>query len=109
MRIWDLPPKLLCRKHLLGEHYELHALWAVLTRGKKGYAAHPETLRWRGKLAALYKRHELLVAEMGRRGFDHASPLLKRLARGSVRQRAYVHTPAEQRRLLRKKGCVCKV
>ena len=109
MRIWDLPPSCLCRQHLLGEHHELHALWNVLTLGKAGYAAHPETLRWRGKLAALFRRHELLAAEMTKRGFKHASPLPKRLARGAPRQRAYVHTPAEQRKLLRKKGCDCRV
>ncbi|UCD87532.1 MAG: hypothetical protein JSV01_07210 [Desulfobacterales bacterium] len=45
MRIWDIPPEKLCRHHLLGEHYELHALWAILTRGKKGYSKHPETMR----------------------------------------------------------------
>lgn len=35
MRIWDLSPKRLCRNHLLGEHRELHAIWAG---GKKGYS-----------------------------------------------------------------------
>jgi hypothetical protein len=43
MRIWDISPKRLCRNHLLGEHRELHAVWSVLTKGKKGYARHPET------------------------------------------------------------------
>ncbi len=32
MRIWDIPPKLLCRNHLLGEHRELHAIWSILTQ-----------------------------------------------------------------------------
>jgi len=43
MRIWDIPPDKLCRNHLLGEHNELHAMWNILTQGKKGYANHPET------------------------------------------------------------------
>jgi hypothetical protein len=47
MRIWDIPPRALCRQHLLGEHRELHAVWAVLTQGKSGYSRHPETLRWK--------------------------------------------------------------
>ena len=62
MRIWDIAPKKLCRNHLLGEHRELHAIWSVIVNGKKGYARHPETLRWMGKLKALYGRHEALVA-----------------------------------------------
>ena len=75
MRIWDLEPACLCRSHLLGEHRELHAVWAILTQDKRGYRHHPETRRWEGKLAALYRRHEALVAEMTRRGYRHASPL----------------------------------
>ena len=58
MRIWDFPANKLCTKHLLGEHCELHALWNILTQNKSGYSRHPETLRWKGKLAALYLRHE---------------------------------------------------
>ncbi len=54
MRIWDLEPERLCRQHLLGEHRELHALWVILTQDKQGFSRHPETLRWRGKLQALY-------------------------------------------------------
>ncbi len=109
MRIWDLPPRLLCRAHLLGEHRELHAIWAVLTKGKKGYANHPETLRWKGKLKALYARHQALVDEMERRGYTHKTDLLEALARGSGIQKSYVHTPREQRMILRKKGCDCDV
>ena len=109
MRIWDLPPEVLCRQHLLGEHRELHAVWNVLTLGKQGYAKHPETLRWQGKQAALYARHEALVAEMGRRGYNHGSPLDGSLAIGDVEQLTFVDTPDEQVRLLRAKGCDCKV
>jgi hypothetical protein len=49
MRIWDIPPDKLCRNHLLGEHNELHAMWNILTQGKKGYSNHPETKRWVGR------------------------------------------------------------
>src|SRR5579872_4752009 len=73
MRIWDLPCRILCRQHLLGEHRELHAIWNVLTKGKKGYRRHPETLRWQGKLKALYKRHEEQVRELRARGYEHRS------------------------------------
>ncbi len=109
MRIWDLEPERLCRQHLLGEHRELHGLWAILTQGKRGYARHPETRRWQGKLKALYLRHEQLVAEMGRRGYRHNTPLPATLATGLARQDEYKDTPAEQADILRRKGCGCRV
>ena len=109
MRIWDIAPGKLCRNHLLGEHRELHALWVILTQNKRGYANHPETMRWRGKLKALYRRHDLLVEEMKRRGYSHNSPLQKGLAWGKARQDEYVNTPGEQVRILRQRGCDCRV
>ena len=109
MRIWDISPKRLCRNHLLGEHRELHAIWSVLVNGKKGYAHHPETLRWRGRLRALFGRHDALVQEMAVRGYQHRSPLPKSLARGSAIQRAFVATKRAQVEILRKKRCRCDV
>ncbi len=109
MRIWDISPQLLCRAHLLGEHRELHGVWTVLVEEKTGYARHPETLRWQGKLAALYLRHEALVAEMTHRGYKHASPLDPALATGSAIQDIFVDPPDRQLELLRAKGCGCNV
>ncbi len=107
MRIWDIKPGRLCRNHLLGEHRELHCIWVVLTQGKKGYSRHPETLRWRGHLKALYLRHTKLVAEMERRGYHHKSPLDKRLASGSSVQNKYIDSPHRQRMMLAAKKCEC--
>jgi hypothetical protein len=107
MRIWDVDPALLCRRHLLGEHRELHGLWNILVLGKKGYSLHPETLRWRGKLAALHRRHERLVGEMQRRGYRHESPLPAELATGAVDQDVFIDAIEEQLRLLRQKPCEC--
>ncbi len=109
MRIWDLDTALLCDRHLLGEHRELHAIWAVLTEGKRGYSRHPETLRWHGRLAALYARHGEQVEEMLRRGFNHRSPLDAALATGEQRQTEYVDPPSEQRLKLSHRGCGCRV
>jgi len=109
MRIWDLEPERLCRQHLLGEHRELHALWSTLTNGKKGFSRHPETARWRGKLQALYRRHEALVAELARRGYRHHTPLSESEATGLPVQEEYKDTPGEQVRILRAKGCGCRV
>ncbi len=107
MRIWDIAPKRLCRQHLLGEHRELHAIWSILTHGKQGYARHPETLRWKHRLKALYLRHEVLVREMIARGYRHKSPLPEELAIGDGRQGEYVNSYDEQISLLRRKACGC--
>ncbi|HOW60268.1 MAG TPA: pyrimidine dimer DNA glycosylase/endonuclease V [Candidatus Moranbacteria bacterium] len=109
MRVWDIHPKHLCRKHLLAEHRELHGLWNILTKhgGKGGYSRHPETLRWVGKQKALFERHETLIREFLRRGYHHHSPLDKKLAVGQGGQKVFINTIAEQKIILRKKPCDC--
>ena len=107
MRIWDLEARTLCDRHLLGEHRELHAVWAVLTEGKRGYSNHPEVRRWRGRLATLYARHESQVEEMRQRGFSHRSPLDPKLATGDPSQTELVDPVSVQRERLRRRGCGC--
>lgn len=109
MRVWDIHPKHLCRKHLLAEHRELHGLWNILTKhgGRGGYSRHPETLRWVGKTRALYERHIVLVQELARRKYQHHSPLDKKLAKGSKSQQVFINTAAEQKIILKNKPCEC--
>jgi len=119
MRVWDIHPKHLCRKHLLAEHRELHGLWNILTKHIRkgpsfakaskgvGYSKHPETLRWVGKTRALYERHEALVKEFARRGYQHHSPLDKKLAKGKSDQKTFINTIKEQKEILKKKPCEC--
>ena len=109
MRIWDISSKKLCRNHLLGEHRELHAIWAILTKGKKGYSRHPETLRWKGKLRALFLRHKDIVSEMNKRGYRHKSNLDGNLGRGSKKQDRYVDLPEKQLKILKNKKCDCRI
>ena len=109
MRIWDVKPEHLCRNHLLGEHAELHAIWSVLTQSKRGYSRHPEVLRWKGKLAALFQRHEALVTEMTRSNYKHESPLDRKRALGERAQRELLVSVEEQKRILRSKRCGCAV
>ncbi len=72
MRMWMLPPTMLCRKHLLGEHVELHMLAGALRKGKSiaGHLA-------RGQLEPqnIVQRHTALAQEMLSRGYKHKSPL----------------------------------
>ena len=107
MRIWDINPKYLCRKHLLGEHAELHAIWSIILNKKSGFKNHPEVKRWRGKLKALYKRHDLLVKEMKRREYNHFSPLDKKLAKGKEEQKVLIDSIKKQKAILEKRNCNC--
>lgn len=109
MRIWDIPPEKLCRKHLLGEHNELHAMWNILTQDKTGYSNHPETKRWKGKLKALFRVHEEIVQEMIARGYNHKSPLDIKLAKGRRVQDKFVDPVERQIEILKQKGCCCDV
>jgi len=109
MRIWDIPADKLCTKHLLGEHCELHGLWNILTQNKSGYSKHPETLRWKGKLADLYLRHEQLVIEMKKRNYQHKSDLNRVFATGLSFQEKFVNSYDEQLQILKDKGCKCTI
>ena len=75
MRVWDISPGYLNRQSLLGEHREVHALLVILAEDRAGYANHPETRRWRGRLPALMVRHTWLAEEMGLRGYRERSPV----------------------------------
>jgi hypothetical protein len=70
MRMWMVTPRIMCRQHLLGEHVEIHMFIGTINRGKqvKGYLE-------KGLLEvhSLYSRHEELVEEMKRRGYNHHS------------------------------------
>jgi hypothetical protein len=109
MRIWDIDPKLLCNNHLLGEHRELHAVWNIITRGRKGYSYHPETGRWKGKLRALFNVHQEIAREMAARGFRHRSPLDETLATGAKVQDVLIDSLERQAEILKQKGCNCSV
>jgi hypothetical protein len=68
--MWMVNPRIMCRQHLLGEHVEIHMFIGTLNRKKsvKGYLE-------KGLLEVhnLYNRHEELVKEMKRRGYNHYS------------------------------------
>ena len=72
MRMWMVDPKILCRKHLIGEHVELHMLVGHLRLGRKvdGFVAHNCV-----QPRSINARHRALAAEMTRRGYKHVSPL----------------------------------
>ena len=72
MRMWMINPKYLCRKHLLGEHNEIH----------KHRPSFEKKHSIKGRLspivliepAAMQTRHDEIVEEMLARGYNHKSP-----------------------------------
>jgi len=75
MRMWMLDPSLLCDKHLLGEHNEIHK------HSHNFVKCHNIT----GRIIPIVQieplsmetRHDELVLEMKRRGFNHNSPYIQ--------------------------------
>lgn len=102
MRIWDIHPGYLNRQSLLGEHRELHGMVSILVHGKKGYARHPETLRWSNYGWALRMRHQLLAAEMALRQYTDRSPVTLESNHG-LWPETYIDAPGQQFVLLGEK------
>jgi hypothetical protein len=71
MRMWMVDPIILCKNHLLGEHGEIHKhLWTFLKRHKKDKYIKNNCI----EPSAMERRHNALVKEMLRRGYNHKSP-----------------------------------
>jgi hypothetical protein len=72
MRMWNVSPELMCRKHLLGEHVEMHMFLGTLNQGKKidGYI-HTGLV----EVHNIKRRHDDLAQEIVRRGYRHNSPM----------------------------------
>jgi hypothetical protein len=101
VRVWDVDPGYLNRQSLLGEHREIHGLLSIVIHDKKGYAQHPETLRWKNHLAALKHRHDLVVSEMRLRGYRHHSPVT--IGGALIWPDRFVDPPGEQFAILKGK------
>ena len=79
MRMWKVDPTLLCNKHLVGEHFEMHMFYGCLEKGKslRGYVS-----RGLVELDYIPERHDILADEMLRRGMKHRSEMLGVIAIG---------------------------
>lgn len=73
MRMWMVEPRLLCRKHLLGEHSEIHKHRHVFEKGwsidKRIELPNPQI-----EPLSMESRHDEIVKEMKLRGYNHQSP-----------------------------------
>ena len=70
--MWMVEPKILCRKHLLGEHVECHMFVGTIKKGISlaGYVTSNAV-----EITSLANRHSDLATEMLNRGYQHKSPL----------------------------------
>lgn len=75
MRMWMINPTLLCRKHLLGEHGEIHKHRHNFVKKHKIdgrilpiVQIEPNSMKY---------RHDELSKEMKNRGFNHNSPYIQ--------------------------------
>jgi hypothetical protein len=73
MRMWNVSPKVLCNRHLLGQHVEMHMTLGALKHGKsiQGYVDKGLICPSRIKLF-----HDATVDVMTKRGMRHSTPML---------------------------------
>lgn len=72
MRMWMVPPELMCKKHLIGEHGELHKF---LHNWQKRHSVAGRVADNQMEPLSYKERHDALAEEMLRRGGNHKSPL----------------------------------
>lgn len=72
MRMWMVNPELMCDKHLLGEHCEIHMFVGSIKKGKRIDGFVKNNLL---EIQSIQSRHKELVGEMERRGYKHRSDL----------------------------------
>ena len=72
MRMWNVSPEVMCRKHLLGEHVEMHMFLGALRLNKRldGYVNSGFV-----EIHNIKRRHDELAEEIVRRGYHHRSPI----------------------------------
>ena len=65
-------PQVMCDKHLLGEHVELHMFIGTIKKGIRvdGYIKNDLL-----EIQSIYSKHDDLIKEMNKRGMKHKSPL----------------------------------
>jgi hypothetical protein len=99
MRMWMVDTKVLCRKHLLGEHVELHMASAWIAKGKNVAGWAESNCLEPSSIGA---RHAVLAAEMSARGYAHKSPLAQPRVMTNQHPGAKVDTEASLAELLRR-------
>lgn len=71
--MWLVPPKKMCRQHLLGEHLEMH-MFAGSIQKNKNILGYEKGLLKKGLIKL---RHDIIVKEMLSRNYNHKTPMRK--------------------------------
>ena len=97
MRMWKINPGLMCSRHLLGEHVEMHMFAGCLNKNKsiEGYIK-----KGLVETALIKMRHDVLAAEMKLRDFRHNSVL--NLKSEKCRRRGRVNVRVNEKELARR-------
>jgi hypothetical protein len=76
MRMWMVDPRIMCGKHLLGEHVECHMFFGSMIKSKSINGYLDNKLFEPNQLII---RHDILAREMTVRGYNHNSPIDQKL------------------------------
>lgn len=81
MRMWNINPEIMCNKHLLGEHVEMHMFAGCIEKGKsiQGYIKNGFV-----NTDLIEDRHDKLVEEMTSRNMNHQSPISCKRVHGNT-------------------------
>lgn len=76
-RMWGVNPRILCQNHILGEHREMHQVKGTVEKHDHGESILEGLADTNAIDTTLIKeRHDELVEEMRRRGWDgHSTPM----------------------------------
>lgn len=72
MRMWSVAPDVLCMKHLLGEHVEMHMFAGSI---RKGISMNGYIEAGLLDVREVANRHDALAVEIANRGMRHRTPL----------------------------------
>lgn len=96
MRMWMINPRIMCNRHLLGEHNEIHMLIGSLAKKIKIDGFIKNNLI---EPKSIIKRHQELVEEIERRGYKHNSLIISQFEKLKIPTLDYLleYLPEEYR------------
>jgi len=75
MRMWKVDVTKMCRRHLLGEHNEMHMFaGTILKKRCRNFVKSRFVLEGLVDTSCIRERHDELAVEMLRRGYKHKTP-----------------------------------
>ena len=101
MRMWMISPKLMCRTHLMGEHFELHMFYGSIKQNKNLTGFYEKGLL---NPHLIEQRHNEVAEEMLKRGYKHISEL--KIDENKIKDLPIVIIDAKENAIELKNRCV---